>query len=233
MTITTRIVNTAVKTCTHVVCRVDSNQLVQVPQKGPLILVTNHIASLEVPLVYVHLQPRPVTGFVKAETWENPFMGYLFDLWGGIPLRRGEADVEAIRQALDALEAGNILALAPEGTRSFNGRLQRGRPGTALMSLRSGAPVMPLVYFGVEKVNENLKRLRRTDFNIVVGRPFYVHNAGLKVTSQVRQQITDEIMFQIAALLPPPYRGVYSNLSSATENFLRFVPPSHSNLPGS
>jgi len=230
MTIATRIVNTAVKVWTHLVCRIDATQLALVPQKGPLIVVTNHVTSLEVPLIYAHLQPRPVTGFVKAETWENPFMGYLFDLWNGIPLRRGEADVEAIRQALEALEAGKILGVAPEGTRSFNGLLQRGRPGTALLALRSGAPVMPLVFYGGERVNENLKRLRRTDFHIVVGQPFFVHNAGMKVTSQVRQQIVDEIMYQIAAVLPPAYRGLYSDLSSATETFLRFVPPFHSNL---
>jgi len=230
MTIATHIVNTAVKVWTHLVCRIDAAQLAQVPQKGPLILVTNHITSLEVPLIYVHLLPRPVTGFVKAETWENPFMGYLFDLWGGIPLRRGEADIEAIRQALEALEAGKILAVAPEGTRSFNGVLQRGRPGTALLALRSAAPVMPVVYYGGESVNENLKRLRRTDFHVVVGRPFYVHTAGMKVSHEVRQQIVDEIMYQIAALLPPKYRGLYSDPALATETFLRFIPPSYSNL---
>ncbi len=230
MTIATRIVNTAVKLWTHLICRIDSAQLDQVPQNGPLILVTNHVTSLEVPLIYVHLLPRPVTGFVKAETWENPFMGYLFDLWGGIPLRRGEADVEAIRLALEALKAGKILAVAPEGTRSFNGILQRGRPGTALLALRSGAPVMPVVYYGGECVNENLKRLRRTDFHIVVGRPFYIHTDGMKVSHEVRQQIVDEIMYQIAGLLPQKYRGVYSDLSSATETFLQFIPPSRSNL---
>jgi len=230
MTIATRIVNTAVKVWTHLVCRIDATQLALVPQKGPLIVVTNHVTSLEVPLIYAHLQPRPVTGFVKAETWENPFMGYLFDLWGGIPLRRGEADVEAIRQALEALEAGKILGVAPEGTRSFNGLLQRGRPGTVLLALRSGAPVMPLVFYGGERVNENLKRLRRTDFHIAVGRPFYVHTAGMKVSHEVRQQIADEIMYQIAAMLPPKYHGLYSDLALATETFLRFIPPSYSNL---
>jgi 1-acyl-sn-glycerol-3-phosphate acyltransferase len=228
--IITGIVNTAVKVWTHLICRIDAAQMAQIPWQGPLILATNHVTTLEVPLMYVHLLPRPITGFVKAETWENPFMGYLFDLWGGIPLRRGEADVEAIRQALEALEAGKILGLAPEGTRSFNGVLQRGRPGTALLALRSGAPVMPLVFYGGENLNENLKRLRRTDFHILVGRPFFVHTAGMKASHEIRQQIVDEIMYQIAALLPPKYRGVYSDSASATETFLRFIPPSYSNL---
>jgi 1-acyl-sn-glycerol-3-phosphate acyltransferase len=89
---------------------------------------------------------------------------------------------------------------------------------------------MPLVFYGGERVNENLKRLRRTDFHIAVGRPFYVHTAGMKVSHEVRQQIADEIMYQIAAILPPKYHGLYSDLALATETFLRFIPPSYSNL---
>jgi 1-acyl-sn-glycerol-3-phosphate acyltransferase len=74
--------------------------------------------------------------------------------------------------------------------------------------------------------------LRRTDFHVVVGNPFYLNVDGIKVTRQVRQQIVDEIMYQMAALLPPDYRGYYSDLEHATETFLRFSDPSQSNLPG-
>ncbi|MEE9615550.1 MAG: lysophospholipid acyltransferase family protein, partial [Anaerolineae bacterium] len=127
-------------------------------------------------------------------------------------------------------EEGRILAMAPEGTRSGDGHLQQGRPGIALLALRSGAPVLLIVCHGGESFWDNLPRLRRTDFHIVVGQPFYLDAGGVKVTRQVRQQIADEVMYQIAALLPPPYRGVYSDLAAATETYLRFLPGAESNL---
>jgi len=223
MTLTFRIVNTTIKGLTHVLGRIDDTQLSLVPGRGPLILVANHINFLEVPVVFTHLQPRPVTGFAKSETWDNRAMAYLFNLWGGIPLKRGGADTAAIHLALEALMNGKIVAVAPEGTRSGNGQLQRGYPGIVTLALRSGAPLLPMVYYGSERFRSNIVRLRRTDFQIRVGRPFYVHAADGKVIRQVRQAITDEIMYQLAALLPAPYRGVYANLDAATQHYLRFI----------
>jgi 1-acyl-sn-glycerol-3-phosphate acyltransferase len=100
--------------------------------------------------------------------------------------------------------------------------LQQGHPGVVILALRSGAPLLPVVYYGAENFRENLRRLRRTDFHIVVGEPFYVDAGGERVTRQVRRQMVDEIMYQMAALLPPAYRGVYSDLSAATEKYLTF-----------
>jgi len=231
VTLTHRVVTSTIKGLTRLLCRVDDAQLAQVPERGPLILVANHVNFLEVPVLYTHLQPRPVTGFVKAEHLDNPIMGpLLFALWRGIPLHRGEADMVALRQALEALEAGYILAVAPEGTRSGNGCLQRGHPGVAFLALHSGAPLLPVAYYGGELFWRNLSRLRRTDFHIVVGRPFYLDAGGVKVTRQVRQQMADEIVYQVATLLPPAYRGVYSDLTTATETYLYFPSGAESSL---
>ena len=230
MTLAYRMVTSTIKALTRILCRVDDAQLARVPERGPLIIVANHVNFLEAPLLYTHLQPRSVTGFAKAETWDNPALGALFDLGRAIPLRRGEVDMTALRQALKALGTGHILAVAPEGTRSGHGRLQPGRPGVVFLALRSGAPLLPVVYYGGELFWRNLPRLRRTDFHIIVGQPFYLEPGGVKVTRQVRQQMTDEIMYQIAALLPPAYRGVYSDLAAATEAYLRFPPGVESNL---
>jgi len=231
MTLAYQVVTATIRGLTRTLCRVDGAQLAQVPERGPLILVANHINFMEVPLIYTHLLPRPITGFVKAENLDHPLLGpLLIRLWGGIPLHRGEADVAALRQALEALEEGHILAVAPEGTRSGSGDLQRGHPGIAFVALRSGAPLLPVVYYGSERFWRNLRSLRRTDFHIVVGQPFYLDAGGEKVTRQVRQQMTDEIMYQLAALLPPAYRGVYADLSGATETYLRFPPGAESNL---
>jgi 1-acyl-sn-glycerol-3-phosphate acyltransferase len=222
MTLAHTVVSLTLKGLTRVLCRVEDAQLARVPSRGPLILVANHINFIEVPLLYTHLQPRPLTGFAKVETWNNPFMAFLFDLGGAIPLRRGEADVNAFRRGLAVLEAGHILAVAPEGTRSGHGRLQRGHPGVVTLALRSGAPLLPVAYHGGERLKQNLSRLRRTDFDIRVGQPFYLDTRGLRATREVRQRMADEIMYQIAALLPPAYRGYYADLALATEGYLRF-----------
>lgn len=223
MSVTNRMVNTTIKRLARILCRVDDRALASVPTHGPLLLVANHINFLDAPVVYTHLQPRPITGFVKAETWDNPLMGLLFNVWGGIPIRRGEPDMAALHRALEALNAGKIVAVAPEGTRSGDGRLRRGYPGIVILALRSRAPVLPIAYYGGEQFRDNLRRLRRTDFRICVGRPFVIETGEERVTRQLRQAITDEIMYQIAALLPHAYRGEYANPHSATQKYLKFL----------
>lgn len=215
-------VTNTIKGLTRILCRIDAESLNQVPAHGPLILVCNHINFLEVPLVYSHLQPRPVTGFAKAETWDSRWLGPLFNLWGAIPLHRGEADTAALRTGLNALALGKIVAITPEGTRSGDGRLRKGHPGIVTLALHSGAPLLPLVYYGNESFHSNIRRLRRTEFHIRIGPPFQVCPQAKPVTRLIRQQITDEIMYLLAELLPPEYRGEYSDLTAASQNHLRF-----------
>jgi 1-acyl-sn-glycerol-3-phosphate acyltransferase len=224
MTLAQRIVVATFKGLTSLLCRIDDAQLAQVPDRGPLIVVTNHVNMLEIPIIYTHLQPRPVTGMVAAVRWNNCWSRWLLDVCGTIPLRRGEADVAALRRAIAALKEGRILIVDPEGTRSGHGRLQKGHAGVVLLALRSGAPLLPVVFYGSEHYRENLRRLRRTDFHISVGRPFYLDAGGVRVTRQVRRQMIDEVMVQMSALLPPAYRGVYSDLNAATETYLTFQP---------
>ncbi len=224
MTLTHRIGIVAFKGLTSLLCRVDDALLARVPDQGPLIVVTNHVNVLEIPIIYTHLQPRRVTGFVAAYRWDSRWLRWLLDVGGAIPLHRGEADVAAMRRGMEMLKAGYIVIIAPEGTRSGHGRLQKGHPGVVLLALHSDAPLLPVVFYGGERYRDNLRRLRRTDFHIVVGKPFYLDAGGVKVTRQVRRQMIDEVMYQMSALLPPAYRGVYSDLDAATETYLTFQP---------
>jgi 1-acyl-sn-glycerol-3-phosphate acyltransferase len=223
MSVTYSVVTSTIKILTRILCKIDDSQLHKVPKQGPLIIASNHINFIEVPVVYTHLQPRDITGFVKAETWENPIMGSLFDLWGGIPIQRGEADTSAIRSALEALKQSKILAIAPEGTRSGDGKLQRGQPGVVMLAHLSDSPIIPLVYYGGEKIHQNLNRLKRTDFHIRVGEMFRLSFTEEKTDRDLRQQVVDEIMYQMAVLLPAEYRGYYSDLSKLSTKFLNFV----------
>jgi 1-acyl-sn-glycerol-3-phosphate acyltransferase len=224
MTLIHRIGIAAFKGLMSLLCRIDDAQLARVPDQGPLLVVTNHVNILEIPIIYTHLQPRPVTGFVAAYRWDSHWLRWLLDMCGAIPLRRGEADVAALRRGMEMLKAGYIVIISPEGTRSGHGRLQKGHPGVVLLALHSGAPLLPVVFYGGERYRDNLRRLRRTDFYISVGEPFYLDAGGVKVTRQVRRQMIDEVIYQMSALLPPAYRGVYSDLSAATEMYLTFQP---------
>ena len=224
MTLTHRLVVGAFKGLTGLICRIDDAQLTRVPDRGPLIIATNHVNVLEIPIIYTRLQPRPVVGMVWADRWNNRLLGWLLDVCGTIPLRRGEPDLTALRRAIAMLKTGHIIIIDPEGTRSGHGRLQKGLPGVVLLALRSGAPILPVVFYGSEHYQDNLRRLRRTDFHIAVGRPFKLDAGGARATRQVRQQMIDEVMYQMATLLPPAYRGVYEDLDAATEEYLAWLP---------
>ena len=217
------IVTWLLKSITSLLCRIDDTQLSKVPARGPLILAVNHINILDVPVLYTRLLPRPITGFVKREAWDDPIEGRLLALWGGIPLDRGQADFAAFRQGVEMLEKGYILGVALEGTRNGDGRLLQVQPGVVLLALRSGAPVLPLVYYGHENVWKNAKKLRRSDFNIVVGRPFHIVPEEQRVSSEVTHQMASEVMYQLAGLLPEAYRGDYADPGKATTRYLRFV----------
>ncbi len=213
-----------------VLCQVDDAQLERVPSKGPLILVANHVNFLEVPVLMTRLSPRPISALVKSENWDHFWARQFFEFGQSIPIRRGEINFKAFHLAKTALKEERIVAMAPEGTRSGNGCLQAGRSGIVLLALRSGAPLQPLVYYGGEKFRDNVKHLRRTDFHIVTGNPFRLNPDRASLSREVRGEITNEIMYQVAALLPPAYRGVYSDLSRARQEYLVFDPGVQSNL---
>ena len=206
----------------RLVCRVDGEQMLRVPEHGPLILMTNHVNMLEVLVLRSQLRPRRVFTYAKAESWDNPVLGRVLDIWRGIPIRRGEPDLAAVRRGLDVLKAGDILGIMPEGTRSHDGKLQRGHPGMTTIALKSGAPLLAVAFHGGEAVLHNMRRLRRTPFTFVVGEPFTIDLRGERPTREIRQQVTDEIMYEMASLLPESYRGVYSDLENRTRTYLRF-----------
>ena len=99
----------------------------------------------------------------------------------------------------------------------------RAHGGVAMLALKSGAPLIPVAHWGGENFGRNVKKFKRTDFNIRVGRQFYLDDHGQRVSKEIRQQMADEMMYQLAKLLPEEYRGEYSDIENATETYLRFV----------
>lgn len=203
-----------------IACRIDAPDLRQkVPQQGALIVVVNHTGRIEVPLLYAYLRPRRVTAWAKSEAWDHWFLRGLFNTWGVIPIHRGEADMSALKKALRALEQGYIFGLAPEGTRNYNGVLKRALPGAVVLALHSGAPILPIAHWGGEDYLKSF--FKRADFHVRVGEMFEINTKGVKVTAEVRQQIADEMMREIAKLLPEKYRGAYADVNTPAEYLIR------------
>ena len=211
------------KGLTGLICRIDDHELQRVPRQGPLIIYTNHVNILEIPIIYSRLQPRRVRGMLLAERWNIPVVSWALDVTRTIPLHRGEADLPAMRMGLDALEKDEMLIIAPEGTRSHDGKLQPAHPGVVLLALHSGAPLLPVGFYGAENYQANLRRLKRTDFHLRVGKPFHLDARGEKVTHEVRQLMVEEMMYQLALVLPPEYRGHFAAASAASPKYLQLL----------
>ncbi|MFS8543960.1 MAG: 1-acyl-sn-glycerol-3-phosphate acyltransferase, partial [Limnochordales bacterium] len=120
------------------------------PPAGPAILAANHVNYLD-PLLIGAAVPRQIHFMAKHELFHNRALAWLLDRVGAFPVRRGQADRQAIRRALELLAAGKVVGIFPEGTRSETGELQDVQGGTALLALKSGAPVVPLAVLGVER----------------------------------------------------------------------------------
>jgi 1-acyl-sn-glycerol-3-phosphate acyltransferase len=230
-TLTERLVNTALRGLFHLLVRLDVDELRKIPRQGPLLLFTNHINIVEAPIIYTELQyihPRYLTGFAKAEYWDSAEMAFLFRTWDVIPLHRDEADLSAIKEAVARIKDGQTFAMAPEGTRSHTGEMQRAHPGVAMLGYLSGAPIIPIANYGHENYKDDLKHLHRTEFHVRVGPPFHLDSGGKRINNTVRQQMADEMMYILAAMLPEKYRGAYADLSQATTDYIVWddAPPS-------
>jgi len=194
---------------TRVLFRVHAQDLDKLPMEGPFILICNHVSSFEVPPLRTLVYPRRIRALAKAEAWDQKLMGWLLDQWESIPIKRGESDMAALRASLRVLKDGGILAIMPEGTRSGDGKLGRGNPGITVIALKSGAPIVPMAFWGVEKAKENVKSFRRTDFHFRVGDSFHLESPEGKPSREDRQRMADDVMRHIADLLPEDYQGVY------------------------
>jgi 1-acyl-sn-glycerol-3-phosphate acyltransferase len=117
-------------------------------------------------------------------------------------------DRKALRTSHQVLTDGMALIMFPEATRSKTARLQRAFPGSALIAMRSGVPVLPVGIAGTEKIKGISWLFRRPRITVNIGRPF--HLPAKKLTRDSLSENTSFIMERIAELLPPKYRGVYS-----------------------
>lgn len=188
----------------------------QTPHTGPALMIMNHLHWLD-PVIGIAVIDRPGVMFT-AEKWEHrPVIGDVIR-WSqrAIFVNRGQLDRKALSQALEVLKSGDMLAVAPEGTRSKTGGLLPGREGAAYLASRTGAVIVPITAYGQEHAERAWKRLRRPRIVVTLGEPFRLEGTPNKAKSQQLALYTDEIMLHLAALLPPEYRGVYRDRLDAT-----------------
>lgn len=192
-----------------------------VPRKGPLIIASNHFNNADPPVLGATM-PRRLVFMAKNEMFQWPILGLAARLGGAFPVRRSEADLGALRKAGEVLHNGEALAMFPEGTRSTDGKMHKAHPGTALLALRSEAPVLPVAISGTENIvlirlPLDLLRRRRPRVRVVVGQPFFLPPVE-RITADEVERCTDVIMGRIAALLPPSHRGEYANMVPAASD---------------
>jgi len=207
----------------NILCEIDCREFVgALSENKPLLVIFNHVNFLEVPILVSHSYPIKVTGIVKTETWKNPIFAFLFNTYSAIPIDRNGAFTESFRRAREAIDNGFYMCIAPEGTRSKDGVLGRGKGGVVELALDMNVPILPVAHHGGEHIWENMKRLRRTSFNFKAGRPFRIRFKG-RPSREEREEILTEVMVQMANLLPENMRGAYSGYSGNDNKYLDFI----------
>ena len=178
-----------------------------IPADGPVILASNHLSfidSIAIPVV----APRRVQFLAKSSYFDGPGLGgwisrTFFTSIGAVAVERGAG--AAAQEALDAgrriLETESAFAIYPEGTRSLDGRLYRGRTGVAWLALTTGAPVVPVGLIGTDElmpVGSSVPKLKRV--TVVFGEPLHLDHHGPATSGRARRAATDDIMNAIHAL---------------------------------
>jgi 1-acyl-sn-glycerol-3-phosphate acyltransferase len=212
-----RLLNLTARTIVQSLARVRlDGPLDRIPQDGPLIVASNHLSNADGPVIAGWLSSalgRRIHWLGKREMYAFPMAGPALRGVSIHPVDRDAADVEAFRLAQRILDAGNVLLLFPEGTRSPAGELQRPRDGLALLALRTGAPILPVGLAGTERLWPRGSFPRPGGrVTVRVGEPFRLADVlgeAARDRRTAKGLATEAIMRRIAALLPPAYRGPY------------------------
>ena len=180
---------------------------------GNVIVAANHLGRLDTAALMCILDREDIIMPVAEKYKDHPFYGALGRSVNAVWLNRFEADYSAFRQILERMKQGGILAIAPEGTRSKTAAMQEAKMGVAFLASKSGYPVLPVAVTGTEDrgVVENLKHFRRSKITVRAAELMYIDIPKGKGREEALRQATDEIMCQIAALLPENYRGFYAD----------------------
>ncbi|TFV85438.1 1-acyl-sn-glycerol-3-phosphate acyltransferase [Microbacterium sp. dk485] len=189
-----------------------------VPRTGPVIFASNHLSFIDSVVIPI-AAPRPVHFLAKSSYFESWASRQFFTAIGAIAVERGagQAALDALDQQRRLLEEGRAVALYPEGTRSLDGRLYKGRTGVAFLALQTGAPVVPVGLIGTDvvmPVGARFPTLRQR-VTVKFGEPIDLTAHGPASSGRARRAATDEIMAAIHALSGQELAGVYNEAPAA------------------
>jgi 1-acyl-sn-glycerol-3-phosphate acyltransferase len=182
------------------------------PKQGPLMVVANHFSYID-PVAMVRVAPWPLE-FVGGFNMPNApnVVTFIPKLWGFYPVYRGTSSRDALRAAEAVLTQGGVLGIFPEAG-NWATVLRPARPGAAFLAVRTGAPILPMGFSGLNDLFPSLRRGRRARVTLRIGKPFGPFRAtgrGRKRRQQL-EEIGHKIMQRIADLIPPELRGHYSD----------------------
>jgi 1-acyl-sn-glycerol-3-phosphate acyltransferase len=190
------------------VCRTSVSGPDLVPRTGGVLVAFNHPSYLDAPLVSASI-PRALTFVGKREIFgPRPVAWWLEHVAGQIPIQPTGHNEAVLDRAIDALSSGRAVAVAPEGSRSHDGRLRRGMTGVARLALTTGAPVVPVAVVGTYAAWPRWRRLPRpfVRTRVVIGEPIRVRRDPAAADNPRRcREVTDLVMTRIAALLGEPF----------------------------
>lgn len=181
-----------------------------IPPEGGYIVAVNHLSRLDPPLAFGLIDRNDVTGIAADKYKHNLLINPVVTIVDGIWIDREDTDFHAIREARKYLQAGWILGIAPEGTRSNTGSLLAAKTGVAYLADKANIPIIPAAIYGTEHAIRQLFSLRRPHIHIQFGKPFLLPKVERASRTDDLERNTDEIMCQIAVMLPPSYRGAYA-----------------------
>jgi len=182
-----------------------------VPLSGPLILVANHVHVVDGIFLTFSL-PRWITFVAKEELFHSPFLRFWLRWAGSLSIRREgklREQQRILKSVTNALEEGLMLGMFPEGGRSRDGKLRKGRPGSAVIASKTDVSLLPVGIAGTDKVNGVSWLWKRPRVVVNIGKPFKLPPTSARVSKSQMELLTTQLMREIAALLPPEYQGVY------------------------
>lgn len=180
-----------------------------IPDEGPYIVVLNHTSVVDTPVLLIAFPPIQWRFFAVEKWRSHPIYGPIMSWLGAIFIRRGEADRQTLREAMDALAKGSVFGLAPEGTRSFKGSMMPAKDGAAFLAHRGRIPILPVGLVNNDGLFSNVKRLRPTTIEVRIGEPFLLPDIERRAKGRDLKAFTHLIMIRIATLLPDRYHGYY------------------------
>lgn len=197
-----------------------------IPDTGPGILMMNHISLLDPVLCMGAVMNRFVVPMTKVENMRNPILAPLINWWGAYSINRGEVDRRALTNSIELLKSGQLILMAPEGTRQRDG-LAKPKDGLAYLATKADAVIIPAAISGAIGWQQKMQRLQRPHIQLNFGRPFrFKTDGGARVPREALAQMGEEAMYQLALTLKDEsMRGVYSDIGKATTDYLDFITP--------